>query len=95
MGFVVLLAVSAVLFGLAAALAVVWDWSTGSPRHDEVLPAHYSSLLQFDRTRYPGHCPECGTDNEPGYRYCEQCGGAIPTTDGPPGDADVAWIIEG
>lgn len=27
----------------------------------------------------PGRCPDCGTDNEPDFRYCGNCGSLLPT----------------
>jgi hypothetical protein len=95
MDFPLRVAAVAFIFGVFVAPAAGLAWSSTSRRHDEVLPSHYSSLLQFDRTQYPGHCPECGTDNEPGYRFCERCGSAIPTTDGAPTDPDIGWILQG
>lgn len=92
MGVAAVLAVVALLALLGAGVAL--GASTGSPRDEEVLPAHYGSLLQCDPTHYPGHCPSCGTDNEPGYRFCEACGSAIPTAEHAPSDADLRWIVE-
>ena len=58
-----------------------------------VLPSHYSSLLYTDRACYPGHCTTCGTDNEPGYRYCEACGGRIPTSSSSSSRSEVRQIF--
>lgn len=58
-----------------------------------VLPSHYSSLLYTDPEYYPGHCTNCGTDNEPGYRFCEACGSQIPTSSNFSSGSDVRQIF--
>lgn len=81
------------LLGAGVFLSRVLAWAVSTDRERPVLPSHYSSLLQVDRSRYPGHCPACGTDNEPGYRYCEDCGGEIPTSADFDGSRDVGAIF--
>lgn len=33
------------------------------------------------RERAPGHCPICGTENEPGYTFCRRCDSRLPAGD--------------
>lgn len=62
-------------------------------RERPVLPSHYSSLFHTAPQHYPGHCTNCGTDNEPGYRFCEGCGSQIPTTRDFSSSSDVREIF--
>lgn len=76
----VLWAVSGVI-GLAVLAWLVWRRrrASDSERPERpVLPAHYSSLLETDPTRYPGLCPDCGAENTPGYNFCRECGEQLP-----------------
>lgn len=68
--------------------------SHGTENERPVLPSHYSSLRYIDQTRYPGHCPNCGTDNEPRYSFCESCGSRIPTGREYSTRSDVGSIFE-
>jgi len=63
------------------------------PRERPVLPAHYSSLLHFDRSRYPGLCAACGTENTPGYNVCKECGERLPGGTDTRTDMDVSQIF--
>lgn len=69
---------------------------TGGPDRPErpVLPAHYSSLLNIDPSRYPGLCSACGTENTPGYNFCKECGERLPGGTERPERRDVAKIFE-
>lgn len=82
--------------GLIAALTVIIHVShqnLGASRERQVLPSHYSSLLESDPFHYPGYCPSCDSDNEPGYRLCENCGQEIPTVQGHTTRTDVGHIF--
>jgi len=86
----------AVLLALVVAVrvgphAIEWLFRTDGER--PVMPAHYSSLLETDPTSYPGHCANCGTDNEPGYRFCEACGSEIPSSDRSRSDEELREIL--
>jgi RNA polymerase-binding transcription factor DksA len=62
-------------------------------RERPVLPSHYSSLLQIDRSRYPGLCSACGTENTPGYNFCEECGERLPGGSHERTERDVSEIF--
>ncbi|WP_459194350.1 DUF7577 domain-containing protein [Halosimplex sp. J119] len=75
-----LLVVAAVAVGLITWVAVfaLGRAVAHSPRHEEVLPAHYSSLLYTAPSRYPGYCTNCGTSNDPEYSVCKNCSSKLP-----------------
>lgn len=87
--FFLALGTVAVLVGLVRA----FHRATTPERERPVLPSHYSSLLYTDPAHYPGHCTDCGTDNEPGYRFCEECGSQIPTSSNVSSGSDVRQIF--
>ncbi|WP_225333916.1 zinc ribbon domain-containing protein [Halomicrobium urmianum] len=69
----------------------------GATRRDsrrEVLPSHYSSLLEVDPSRFPGRCPDCETSNDPGFRFCRECGTELPGYDSPSGRVPVNRIFD-
>jgi len=66
-----------VAFGTVAALGRV---ASLSPRSDEVMPSHYSSLVHTTPSKYPGYCPDCGTNNDPDYTVCRNCSSKLPET---------------
>lgn len=80
------------------ALFVLWWWrrdtTTNESPERPVLPAHYSSLLEWDRSRYPGLCSSCGAENTPGYRFCKECGEPLPTGTQSRSDTDVSQIFK-
>jgi|AntRauTorcE11898_2_1112593.scaffolds.fasta_scaffold64094_2 RNA polymerase-binding transcription factor DksA len=74
----------------------LWRRRRGSrrePQERPVLPSHYSSLLQIDRSRYPGLCTACGTENTPGYNYCMECGERLPGGSHERTETDVSEIF--
>jgi len=81
----------------AAALVALLAWrrrrTDREPRKRPVLPAHYSSLHHYDRTRYPGLCSACGTENTPGYNFCKECGERLPGGTQSRTDTDVSQIF--
>ena len=86
-----------VTVGAAAVLVGVYRLRTRTStpgRERPVLPSHYSSIFHTDPRYYPGHCTDCGTDNEPGYRFCEACGSQIPTSRPVSSASDVDQIFE-
>jgi len=84
------------VLGVVVLGAVLWyRHGTGDgDRHERpVLPSQYSSLLHVDRSRYPGLCTNCGTENTPGYNFCSECGETLTGgTNGSPG-SDVTHIF--
>lgn len=72
----------------------LWQWLTEGKHDEAVMPAHYSSLVQPERGHYPGHCPNCQTDNEPGYTFCESCGRRLPNSDDFGRDRDLSAIVD-
>ncbi|MFB6074012.1 MAG: zinc-ribbon domain-containing protein [Haloarculaceae archaeon] len=87
------LAAAAVLFVAVVVGGWAWRLATVRERPREVLPAHYSSLVQGQPALYPGHCTTCGTDNEPGYRFCRECGDELPDSADFSGRTDVEAIL--
>jgi len=87
--------VAGTLVALVLALLVAKRWRAPrpEPRERPVLPSHYSSLLEVDRTRYPGLCSTCGTENTPGYNYCKECGERLPGGTDRQTDTDVTQIF--
>lgn len=78
--FLALVFAAAIVLGLAAlglTLALA-RFMPSSPRSDEVLPSQYSSLVNTSPSKYPGYCPECGTNNEPEYTVCRNCSAKLP-----------------
>ncbi|WP_436922999.1 DUF7577 domain-containing protein [Halosimplex amylolyticum] len=81
--FVVFLAL-VVAGGLALGVAAMGAWlalgrlAARAPRDGEVLPSHYSSLVYTTPAKYPGYCPECGTNNDPEYSVCKNCSSKLP-----------------
>ena len=60
----------AILYGLVRSV------SHGSSR--PVLPSHYDPQnYLIDRSKIPGWCETCEVMNDPGYRFCENCGGKL------------------
>lgn len=87
--FLLALGVVAIVAGLVGP----FHRSATSESERPVLPSHYSSLFYTDPARYPGYCTDCATDDEPGYRFCEDCGTQIPPSKDPFG-SDVRQIFE-
>ena len=82
--------------GVLIGVALVWVVKRAHERERRerpVLPACYSSLLQADRSHYPGLCPACGTENTPGYAFCKECGGELPDGVRTAERTDTAWIF--
>jgi len=77
---IVVASLAALTLGLVAFAASValGGASSLSPRSDEVLPSHYSSLVHTTPSKYPGYCPECGTNNDPEYTVCRNCSSKLP-----------------
>lgn len=88
--------VAGALAALALALLGRRRWTTRQSKRRErpVLPAHYSTLLQADRTHYPGRCSACGTENTPGYDFCKECGERLSGGTGRQTDTDVSQIFK-
>jgi hypothetical protein len=85
-----------VAFVVGAVAVLLWRRRRGSePERTErpVLPSHYSSLLEIDRTRYPGLCSTCGTENTPGYNFCKECGERLPGGNHERTETDVSEIF--
>ncbi|MFB6174113.1 MAG: hypothetical protein ABEI39_05660 [Halobacteriales archaeon] len=80
MTFLALVFAAGIVLGLATlgASVVVARFLPQSPRNDEVLPAQYSSLVNTSPSKYPGYCPECGTNNDPEYTVCRNCSSRLP-----------------
>ncbi|WP_123537985.1 hypothetical protein [Halosimplex salinum] len=76
---VMVFAASAVLGAVALGVTLCFRRAVSySPRKNEVLPSHYSSLVNTDPSKYPGYCLECGTNNDPDYTVCRNCSSKLP-----------------
>ncbi|MFC7141630.1 hypothetical protein ACFQMA_17555 [Halosimplex aquaticum] len=70
--------------GLALGVVAMGAWlalgrvAAHAPRNDEVLPSHYSTLVSTTPSKYPGYCPDCGTNNDPEYSVCKNCSSKLP-----------------
>jgi len=77
--FLGLVAGVSVVVGLAAAGgALLLDRLVDLSPRDAALPSHYAGTLQSGHGRSPGHCSNCGTNNDPQRAACEDCGARLP-----------------
>ncbi|WP_226012734.1 zinc ribbon domain-containing protein [Halomicrobium salinisoli] len=81
----------------AAAFGITY-WALLDParrgRQREVLPSHYSSRPEGDPSRFPGRCPDCATSNDPGFRFCKECGTELSGSESPAGRVPVSRIFD-
>lgn len=66
-------AVAAVVGAVCAGAAFLLRRAVDLSPRDAALPSHYSGALRAGSKPSPGHCSECGTNNDPGRAICENC----------------------
>jgi hypothetical protein len=66
--------------GLVAFLGSLLVGGAGAllPQKEASMPSHYASLVNTTPSKYPGYCPECGTNNDPDYTVCRNCSSKLP-----------------
>ena len=85
-----LVAFLGLVFGLGLAVGAVAAVGTlavrvavGNPLRsadEDVMPSHYASLVNTTPSKFPGYCPECGTNNDPEFSVCKHCSATLPTS---------------
>ncbi|MEF8851164.1 MAG: hypothetical protein V5A44_03185 [Haloarculaceae archaeon] len=79
LAFLGLVAVAAVtVAAVAAAGALLLNRLVDLSPREAALPSHYGGALRAGTGVAPGHCPRCGTDNDPQRSLCANCSMRLP-----------------
>jgi len=82
----------AFVLGLAlshAAMAVVYYWLRRNPASTANDVRLADNVTSAPTDEFLATCPECGTENELGYRYCRNCVSELPGAVDFGSDSDV------
>lgn len=77
------------LFGALVLYFAYVEEGVGSRRRNALPTAYSPELYVADPEKVPGRCPECFTDNDPSFDYCENCATELPDVEEPTGASSL------